>query len=90
MIEQILTLQDEVEGLKSTESMFIDALGAYLALPGLRGFWPFTSVDESGNIIDLSGHGLELAINGNPDINYHNNVVPYTALDRDWETTQAG
>lgn len=34
--------------------------------PGLRGFWPMSSVDENGNAFDLSGQGRTLSYNGNP------------------------
>lgn len=32
-----------------------------LGLPGLRGYWPLTSVDENGDIYDLSGQGRVLS-----------------------------
>lgn len=36
------------------------AVSAYMNLPGLRAFYPFTSVNESGNPLDVSGQGRTL------------------------------
>lgn len=36
------------------------AIARFLALPALRCFWPFTSVTESGSVIDMSGQGRTL------------------------------
>jgi hypothetical protein len=52
----------------------------YLSLPGLRGFWPMSSVDESGTALDLSGQGRALAYNGNPTYNV-DDLAPYIDLD---------
>lgn len=41
-----------------------DAISMYLSLPQLRGFWPMSSVNESGNVYDLSGQGRTLTNNG--------------------------
>lgn len=46
---------------------FADACSMYLALPGLRGFWPMSSVDENGSAIDQSGQGRDMTIAGDPD-----------------------
>lgn len=40
------------------------AIETFLGLPGLRGFWPLSQFDESGNAIDLSRHGKTLTYNG--------------------------
>jgi hypothetical protein len=59
-----------------------DVISRYLALPGLVGFWPMSSVDMSnGNAHDLSGQGRTLSYNGNPTYNIHNSFVPYIDLD---------
>ena len=55
-------------------------LSAFLALPGLRGFWPMSVFDGSGNAIDVSGHGHTLTYNGNPTYNV-TGLAPYLALD---------
>lgn len=51
-----------------------------MALPGLRGFWPMSAFDESGNAFDQSGNGRTLTYNGNPTYNY-DDLAPYIALD---------
>lgn len=38
----------------------------FLGLPGLRGFWPLSSVDNTGAIIDLSGQNRTLSNSGAP------------------------
>lgn len=35
-------------------------VGAFLALPELRAFWPLSSVNEAGAVMDLSGQGRSL------------------------------
>lgn len=42
----------------------------YLALPGLRGFWPLSSFDSNGDAYDLSGQGRTLTANG-ATLNYN-------------------
>ncbi len=37
--------------------------GAALGLPQLRAYWPFTSVNEGGNVYDLSGQARILTNN---------------------------
>jgi hypothetical protein len=56
------------------------AISAFLNLPGLRGFWPMSSFNESGNAYDLSGQGRILTYNGNPTYNFAG-LVPYIDLD---------
>lgn len=56
------------------------ACSAFLALPGLRGFWPMSSFDEAGNARDLSGQGRTLTYNGNPTYNY-DSLAPYIEFD---------
>jgi len=46
---------------------FGQACAMYQALPGLRGFWPCSSFDAQGNLIDLSGQGRTLTYAGTPD-----------------------
>ncbi|RMG94048.1 MAG: hypothetical protein D6706_14430, partial [Chloroflexi bacterium] len=41
-----------------------DAISMYLSLPHLRGFWPMTSINENGDVYDLSGQGRTLTNNG--------------------------
>ncbi len=59
-----------------------NVLASYMALPGLVGFWPMSSVQRStGNAYDLSGQGRTLTYNGNPAYTYYNGLVPYIDLD---------
>lgn len=41
-----------------------NALSTMLLLPELRGLWPFSSINESGNALDISGQGRTLNNNG--------------------------
>ena len=57
-------------------------LASYMAIPGLVGFWPMSSVQRStGNVYDLSGQSRTLTYNGNPSFTYFNGLVPYIDLD---------
>ena len=56
------------------------AQAAFLALPGLRGFWPMSVFDSSGNAQDVSGHGHHLTYNGDPKYG-HDGLLPYIDLD---------
>ncbi len=38
-------------------------VGTFLQIPALRGYWPMTTRDESGNLLDLSGQGRTLTNN---------------------------
>lgn len=78
---KILRLEQKVEQLGILDSP-IDLISPFLALPGLVGFWPMSSVQRStGNAYDLSGQGRTLTYNGNPTYNIYNNLVPYIDLD---------
>lgn len=57
-------------------------ISSFLAIPGLVGFWPMSSVQRStGNVYDLSGQGRTLTYNGNPTFDVHNQFVPYIDMD---------
>jgi hypothetical protein len=55
-------------------------VSSFMALPGLRGFWPMSAFDSSGNAQDQSGHAHHLTYNGNPTYNY-TGLAPYIDLD---------
>ena len=57
-----------------------NVISYYLGLPQLRGFWPMSSVNESGNPYDLSGQGRILT-NNNATIFGVYGLQSYTALD---------
>lgn len=44
----------------------------YQAIPGLRGFWPMSSIDGDGDCNDLSENGLVLSNNGDLDYDIDN------------------
>lgn len=78
------TLDRRIRNIEALGSgVFIgNILASYMALPGLVGFWPMSSVQRStGNAYDLSGQGRTLTYNGNPAYTYHNGIVPYIDLD---------
>lgn len=56
------------------------ACSAFLALPGLRGFWPLSSFNEAGNAYDLSGQGRTMTYNGDPLYNQVG-LASYLAFD---------
>lgn len=49
----------------------------YRWLPGLRGFWPMTAIDGSGNFLDQSGNGLTLTNNNTAKI-YYSGLAGFT------------
>jgi len=75
------TFQDRYEPNFAWKS----ACSVFQALPGLRGFWPMSSFNESGNAYDLSGQGRTLTYNGGPLYNWQG-LAPYIAFDGtgDW------
>lgn len=80
LVKQISNLQNQVDGLIKPE-VNIDIISPFLALPGLVGFWPMSSVQRStGNVYDLSGQSRTLTYNGNPTFNY-TGLVPYVDCD---------
>jgi len=54
-----------------------DLISPFLALPELRGFWPMSSVNESGNALDLSGQGRTLTNNAATPRAIYGNFVNY-------------
>ena len=56
------------------------ACSMFQALPGLRGFWPMSAFDSSGNAYDQSGHGHTLTYNGNPRYDF-DGLAPYIRFD---------
>lgn len=57
-------------------------ISSFLAIPGLVGFWPMSSVQRStGSVYDVSGQGRTLTYNGNPTYNHYNSIIPYIDLD---------
>lgn len=55
-------------------------VAAHLALPGLRGFWPMSSSNESGQALDLSGQGRALSVSSVP-LYGHTSLTPWVEFD---------
>lgn len=64
--EMVSLLSPDFQARAEPNFAWEHAVSAFLAIPGLRGFWPMSSVDEGGNCFDLSGQGRTLSYNGNP------------------------
>lgn len=56
-----------------------NAISYYLNLPMLRGFWPMSSVNESGNPYDLSGQGRTLTNTNTATFGVYG-LQPYTSV----------
>lgn len=50
-------------------------------LPELRGLWMASNVNESGNLLDLTGQGRTLTNNASTPRAVYNNIVPYCDLN---------
>lgn len=57
-----------------------NAISMFSMLPGLRGFWPMSSYNESGNAYDLSGQDRILTYAGNPKYS-NSGLAPCLILD---------
>jgi hypothetical protein len=70
-------------GSKENHGDFGDVLGSILLSPGLRGFWPISSSDESRNIYDISGQERTMTNAGSATIinSATYNYVPYIDLN---------
>lgn len=51
---------------------WVNAVGANLMVPGLRGFWPMSSWDQAFAVYDLSGQGRTLTNNNTVALDYEN------------------
>lgn len=56
-------------------------VGVFMQLPGLRGYWPMSSVDENGAVYDLSGQGRTLTNNSSAQFGVYNGLAPYVIGD---------
>lgn len=46
-----------------------------------RGYWPMSSVDENGNVYDMSAQGRTISRNGNPTFAFRKNLAAYAVFD---------
>lgn len=59
----------------------------FTSYPMCRGYWPMSSVDESGNLSDMSAQGRVLVRNGTPTFAFRKNLAAYSAIgfiDKDY------
>lgn len=76
----ISTLSGEFQRRYEAAFAWKSACSAFLALPGLRGFWPMSSFNEAGNAYDLSGQGRTLT-NVSTSLYNYDALAPYIEFD---------
>lgn len=83
VVRRLTRLERQVANLAVAENGFTmgDVIGTLQMFPELRGFWPLSSVNESGNLLDLSGQGRTLTNGGTTPRALLNNIVPYATLN---------
>ena len=64
----------------ANEQAWGNACSLFLTLPGLRGFWPMSSIGSAGGARDLTGL-IPLTYNGNPTYNIQGNLLSYIRFD---------
>ena len=62
VIKKLSRMEREIGKLKVQERLVPEnmATAAFLSIPGLIGFWPTSSHNTVGSLLDLSGNGLDL------------------------------
>jgi len=78
--EMVGMLRGDFQARYEPQFAWKSAVSQHQALPGLRGFWPTSSFDTNGDLIDLSGQGNDLTYNGNP-IYYSAQLFSNVVLD---------
>jgi len=80
---KITGLESSFRDVNTRESGYTmgDLIGSILGFPELRGFWPMSSVNESGNIMDISGQARTLTNNNAAARAVHNNLIPYVSFN---------
>ena len=78
--EMVELLRPDFQARYEPNFAWVNAVSAFLLLPGLRGFWPMSSISNAGNAYDLSGQGRTLTYTGNPLYNVVG-LAPYIDLD---------
>ncbi len=79
VVRRLTTVEQQMEDAVKPE-IIVDLISPYLALTGLRGFWPMSAIESNGDAFDQSGNGRLLTYNGNPTYNF-DGLVPYIDLD---------
>jgi hypothetical protein len=70
----------DFQGRNEPQFAIANAIPTMLMLPGLRALWSFSSINESGNAIDLSGQGRTLTNNGGAPRSTEG-LVPYASMN---------
>jgi hypothetical protein len=80
---KITGLESSFRDMNTRESGYTmgDLIGSILGFPELRGFWPMSSVNESGNVMDISGQARTLTNNNAAPRAVHNNLIPYVSFN---------
>lgn len=78
-VRRINNLEKRVDDLVFPEE-YLEAVTAFLSLPGLRGFWPLNLFSHSGATYDLGVFSQDLTYNGNGTYGY---TSPYTYFNFD-------
>lgn len=90
IIERVASLEHRLDDVRIPQpehrnvAAWQKACGMYMMLPGLRGFWPMSSVGQvagaNRDIADLSSQGRWLTANGDPRFGV-TGLAPYVRLD---------
>ena len=78
--EMLELLRAEVQFRYEPQFAWKSSVSQFLALLGLRGFWPTSSVSGGGSLMDLSGQNRILTLNGGPFYR-RSNLAPVVVLD---------
>lgn len=78
--ELVALLAGDLQARYEPQFAWKSAASLHQMLPGLRGFWPTSSVTEAGALVDLSGQSHGLTLNGNPLFRRYY-LPPIVALD---------
>lgn len=62
--EMVSLLTSDLQARNEPNFAIANAVSTFLMLPELRGFWPFSSINENGAALDLSGQARTLTNNG--------------------------
>ena len=85
MALRLKDLEEKVARLTRKPSASVHKLGAlmgaYMALPSTRAFWPLSSLDASNNPQDVSGQGRHLTNNGTATFSAEDDLTPVVNLN---------
>lgn len=77
ILRRVRVLERYVEDSRRLDH-YITPIADYLLMPGLRGFWPLSSVSEAAAAVqDMSEQGRALTVNGGAGWSTHNLILPF-------------